>query len=590
MNTVTDEGGQPSRSLIRLFGSFLRLGLSAFGGPAMIAYICKLAVEEKGWLDQETFQDGVVLCQTIPGATAMQMAAYVGLKTRGVRGALCSYVGFGLPAFLIMLALSYGYQRSHALPVVVSVFSGLQAIVVALVANAAYTFGKNALKQWQSMLIALAAGALFWFMVSPILVILLAALLGTLLTPRKPDARGLPRLKQAPHRLFPLLSLVLAAAAGFVLLFFIRRDLFTLACLISKIDLMAFGGGFASIPLMFHEMVEVRGWMNATTFLDGIALGQFTPGPIVITATFIGFMVKGLKGVALRGLYSYIRHPQYLGLALTGLGLSILWPRFLVVALWALMVGVYYLLARDEQGRMLRQFGDEYRSYMDRTGMFLPKSWEAAFAKVLPTIPPLRAWLGFLILTAGSLGGAFALRSYTLAHLPIWSNGPVSVLAILPGDMVMLDNRMASVLELPEIKAHLGEQGPVLAYLMPKDYVMQGMIADTGGEWQLYKRHHTLAMISDWILHPFRHLENGHAAMHHGMGMGQGAQNGMARRLIFLRVDAVGGQTDPAALFGINLHRSPLFLADVEMHTLVVQEIRDLPADTGWRRVPTPVF
>ena len=72
--------------------------------------------------------------------------------------------------------------------------------------------------------------------------------------------------------------------------------------------------------------------------------------------------------------------------------------------------------------------------------------------------------------------------------------------------------------------------------------------------------------------------------MHHGMGMGQGAQNGMARRLIFLRVDAVGGQTDPAALFGINLHRSPLFLADVEMHTLVVQEIRDLPADTGWRR------
>jgi hypothetical protein len=111
------------------------------------------------------------------------------------------------------------------------------------------------------------------------------------------------------------------------------------------------------------------------------------------------------------------------------------------------------------------------------------------------------------------------------------------------------------VLELPEIKAHLGEQGPVLAYLMPKDYVMQGMIADTGGEWQLYKRHHTLAMISDWILHPFRHLENGHAAMHHGMGMGQGAQNGMARRLIFLRVDAVGGQTDPAALFGINLPR-----------------------------------
>jgi hypothetical protein len=69
-----------------------------------------------------------------------------------------------------------------------------------------------------------------------------------------------------------------------------------------------------------------------------------------------------------------------------------------------------------------------------------------------------------------------------------------------------------------------------------------------------------------------------------------GAPNGMTRRLIFLRVDAPAGETDPAALFGINLHRSPLFVADVEMHTLVVQEIHDLPADTGWGRVPTPVF
>lgn len=335
-----------------------------------------------------------------------------------------------------------------------------------------------------------------------------------------------------------------------------------------------------SPPDLLLQVVRVAG---SVLFLTGAAVCLVCAGQVYINKF-------ARKGVALRGLYSYIRHPQYLGLALTGMGLAILWPRILVVALWALMVGVYYLLARDEQGRMLRQFGDEYRSYMDRTGMFLPQSWEAAFARVLPSTPPLRAWLGFLILTAGSLGGAFALRGHTLAHLPIWSNGPVSVLAILPGDMAMLDNRMALALELPEIKARLASQGPVLAYMMPKDYVMQGMIADTGGEWQLYKRHHTLAMISDWILHPFRHLENGHAVMHHGMGMGQGAQNGMSRRLIFLRVDAHGGSTEQAALFGINLHRSPLFVADVEMHTLVVQQIHDLPADTGWGRVPTPVF
>ena len=309
-------------------------------------------------------------------------------------------------------------------------------------------------------------------------------------------------------------------------------------------------------------------------FLAGAAM-------FLVCAGQVYFNKFARRGVALRGLYSSIRHPQYLGLALTGIGLAILWPRFLVVALWILMVGVYRLLARDEQGRMLRQFGDEYRSYLERTGMFLPRAVEAAFARVIP-----RAWLRFLILAAVALGGAFALRSYTLARLPVWSDGTVSVLAILPGDRFMLVNRMAAALELPELKARLAGQGPVLAYLMPKNYVMQGMIADTGGEWQLYKRHHTLAMISDWILHPFRHLENGHAAMHHGMG----APQGMARRLIFLRLDAPGGRTGPAALFGINQHRSPLFVADVDMHTLTVQEVRDLPADTGWGRVPTPVF
>ena len=113
-------------SLRRLFGSFLRMGITAFGGPAMIAYIRKMAVVQKKWLDAESFQDGVALCQTIPGATVMQMAAYIGLRVRGVRGAVVSYIGFGLPAFLLMLVLSFAYARAHTLPAVVSVFSGLQ--------------------------------------------------------------------------------------------------------------------------------------------------------------------------------------------------------------------------------------------------------------------------------------------------------------------------------------------------------------------------------------------------------------------------------------------------------------------------------
>ena len=90
----------PNPSLFQLFTSFLRLGATAFGGPAMVAYIRKMAVEKKHWLDDQSAHDGVALCQTIPGATAMQMSAYVGLRARGVAGAAASFIGFGFPAFL----------------------------------------------------------------------------------------------------------------------------------------------------------------------------------------------------------------------------------------------------------------------------------------------------------------------------------------------------------------------------------------------------------------------------------------------------------------------------------------------------------
>lgn len=290
-----DGNGDPRPALTTLFIAFLRLGATAFGGPAMIAYIRKMAVGQRKWLGQEVFQDGVTLCQTIPGATAIQMAAYVGLRTRGVRGALCSYIGFGLPAFLLMLGLSVAYARAHALPGVVSIFSGLQAIIVAILTNAALSFGKNALKSWKSLLIALVAAVLFWLMANPLLIILLSAALGLLLKDTRPSTGGAPA-EPMRHTFLPLVWLGAAASVGFALLFLFRRDLFQLAALISRIDLMAFGGGFASIPLMFHEIVEVRSWMDASTFMNGIVLGQFTPGPIVITATFVGYVVGGPLG------------------------------------------------------------------------------------------------------------------------------------------------------------------------------------------------------------------------------------------------------------------------------------------------------
>jgi chromate transporter len=287
----------PPPTLGRLFQAFLRLGLTAFGGPAMVTYIRRLAVERRVWLTREAFDDGVALCQVVPGATAMQTAAYVGLRTRGVAGAAVSFIGFGLPAFVLMMVLSALYARGHGLPVVVSALSGLRAVVVGLVANAAVSFGQTSLRQWPHVLVALLAAVLFGLGANPIVVIALAALVaGGLIRPDRQAPASATTLAHLPSTARPALVLLGVAAVGLVALALLDRQLATLAALMVRVDLFAFGGGFASVPLMYREVVEARHWLTGSTLLDGIVLGQITPGPIVITATFVGHQLRGVLG------------------------------------------------------------------------------------------------------------------------------------------------------------------------------------------------------------------------------------------------------------------------------------------------------
>jgi chromate transporter len=265
----------------------------------MVAHIRVLAVEKRKWLDDETFRNGVALCQTIPGATAMQTSAYVGLRTRGVRGAAASFVGFALPAFILMLVLSALYTRFQSASQVASTFVGLRAMVVALIAHAGFSFGKAYLKRWSDFLIAPVAAVLFWIGLNPILVILACFLLGAVLRFREKEARPGQRSVVEPLPLKSIIFIVSAAALLLAGLFFLDRVLFRLSLLMLRIDLFAFGGGFASIPLMLHEVVEIRHWVEAKVFMDGIALGQVTPGPIVITATFVGYVVRGVWGAVI---------------------------------------------------------------------------------------------------------------------------------------------------------------------------------------------------------------------------------------------------------------------------------------------------
>ncbi len=290
-------GPTPGPNAAAIFGSFLRLGITAFGGPAMIAHIKEMSVKRNKWLTEETFKDGIVICQSVPGATAMQMAAYVGLRAKGVRGAIASYAGFGLPSFLLMLALAVFYSGSRDLPLVVSLFQGLQVMVVAIVADATFRFGRDIGKKPLNLVLAAVAAALFGLGVSPFAVIIGAAVAGGLMF-RDPASPPPSEKKEgnAGHVPGQIIVFMILACAGVSGLYFADRKLYQLAALMLRIDLFAFGGGFASLPLMFHEVVNAMGWMDGKTFMDGIALGQVTPGPIIITATFVGYLVRGLPG------------------------------------------------------------------------------------------------------------------------------------------------------------------------------------------------------------------------------------------------------------------------------------------------------
>lgn len=292
------------------------------------------------------------------------------------------------------------------------------------------------------------------------------------------------------------------------------------------------------------------------------------------------------KGTVLKGLYSIIRHPQYAGLGIAGIGLSILWPRFLVAVLWLVMILLYYFLSKDEERRMLKQYPDTYKEYMERTGMFLPGAIERLFSP----LSIAGKLVLFVIIGTCTIGGAFFLRDYTVKHLPLWTDSNVAALAIIPEDMQRMEHRMPDILNMEEVKTRLKENEKYLVYFLPAGYIMQGLIADTGGEWKLYKQHHALSMIIDWIFHPFSHLTEGHHAMHTASGHpGHAVTTGIVRRLVFLKIkDVIINK--PYDLFSINAIRVPQFMLDVEIHNLSLLDLKDLPQDTGWGKVPTPVF
>jgi protein-S-isoprenylcysteine O-methyltransferase Ste14 len=343
-----------------------------------------------------------------------------------------------------------------------------------------------------------------------------------------------------------------------------------------------------------NEALTVLRILGSVFFVVGMLVFFVCAGQV-----YLGKLLK--KGVATKGLYTLIRHPQYLGLGLAALGLAIMWPRFLTLTLFAVMLFLYYLLAKDEERRMINRFGESYIAYMNRTGMFLPHFIERAL--IGSSKPQQRLGFGkttviFLVLLVITVGSGFILRAYTVHHLPLEQVSGVDVITITKGDSEAAKQLLPSVLQdsvvatkLQAIESSKGHR--LLAYFIPVDYIMQGMIADTGGEWKLFEHHKTIGMITEYIFHPFAHLTEGHAH-HPGMQAHNPSMHdspSMKRRIIFIEVSARSEElTSPLDDFDINVTRAPLFFVDVHLHTGEILQIRDTPTGSGWGTVPTPMF
>lgn len=285
-----------------IFLEFLHLGATAFGGLAMIEPIRRRVVLQKKWLTQGDFLDGLALCQLLPGATVVQLATYVGQRLQGVRGALAAAGAFILPAFVLMLALSFLYFRYGGLPWVQAVSRGLGAAVIALLAQTIWHLGKAVRGHWLDPAIAVLAFLALLLKVNYLLVLLAAVVIRSFLGPRldlsgKNPGQPPPGTGTFPGSILVQALMMTLGLAGVIYgLFHLDRVLGQLALIFTKIGIISFGGGYVMIPILQWDVVDHLQWLTLRQFLDGILLSYITPGPLLILSAFVGFCLQGLPG------------------------------------------------------------------------------------------------------------------------------------------------------------------------------------------------------------------------------------------------------------------------------------------------------
>ena len=299
-----------------------RIGLLSFGGPAgQIALLHKEVVDERQWLSEREFLSALNFCMLLPGPEAMQLATYAGWKLHGVRGGLAAGMLFVLPGALVILALSVIYALFGNLPLVTALFWGVKCAVIAIVLEALVKVAGRALKTNVDWLVAgLAFVALFAFALPFPLVVLAAGVFGFV------TGKGEGTIVTRPSRAATLrtitawLAIWLVPLAALHFAFGNTSVFAELARIFSTLAVVTFGGAYSVLSSLGQDMVERRGWLTAAEMMDGLALAETTPGPLILVGQFVGFTAAAKQQASL-----------WAGLAASAV---FLWMTFVPCFLW----------------------------------------------------------------------------------------------------------------------------------------------------------------------------------------------------------------------------------------------------------------
>ena len=295
---------RPRPRLGEVAALFLRLGLTAFGGPAAhIAMMEDEAVVRRGWLTRERFLDLLGIANLLPGPSSSEMAIYLGYVRAGWPGLVLGGACFILPAALLVGVIAHMYARFGSLPEMGGVLYGIRPVVVAIVVQAVWRLGRTAIKDSASLAVGVIAAALSLGGLPPLAVLLIAATAIALIRGIKGGMNGVAALLPIASSLRP------ESAGGGV-------ALTSLFVVFLKFGAVVFGSGYVLLVFLRADLVERLHWLTEQQLLDAVAVGQVTPGPVFTTATFIGYLLAGWTGAAVATVAVFL--PAFLLVAVSG--------------------------------------------------------------------------------------------------------------------------------------------------------------------------------------------------------------------------------------------------------------------------------